>query len=100
VERVLARIPQTEEEDHSPIVGDQSISKAEAEQLRRLDLRPRVALSEGGARSSFVLFSPWGGFIRRTTSVHWPDQRPHNPGPMLRNQGDETIVPYDCGIIY
>ena len=70
------------------------IPKDIAEAARKLDLNPSVTMGEKDVTVSLVLFTKWGGFYRYT--VKYDRASPHK----LLDSNSETLVEYDCGIMF
>ena len=61
---------------------------------RKLKVEPIVELAYDKARVEIVVFSKWKGFLRRkyTVSRYFPHT--------ILEEKTETLVPYDCGILF
>ena len=59
---------------------------------RQLDVEPVVLLSEDTAAVSLIVFTKWGGFLRRTTT--FSRDYPHR----IINEVEETLVEYECNV--
>jgi len=55
---------------------------------------PRVSLSDTEARVDLLTFTQWGGFQRQR--FVFSRQAPH----ILRSRKTETVVAYDCGVLF
>jgi hypothetical protein len=64
------------------------------DQARALDLEPQVEIGEDTVDVRVVIFTKWGGFIEERYTI--ARSFPHK----VIKQEAETIVPYDCGILF
>lgn len=64
------------------------------EEAQQLDLEPQVQFMDDSAIVRVVVFTKWGGFIevRYTFSRSFPHR--------LLGMESETLVPYDCGVMF
>lgn len=63
-------------------------------QARALDFRPSVAFREDRVLVRAVVFTKWGGFLRRSYAIG--REFPHD----MLEENTDTLVPYDCGICF
>jgi len=62
--------------------------------LLLLDVAPTVSTGEQTVEVRVVVFTKWGGFLRRTYTI---DRNfPHK----ILDVKEETLVPYDCGVMF
>ncbi|MCX7681142.1 MAG: hypothetical protein N2508_04110 [Anaerolineae bacterium] len=59
---------------------------------RRLDVTPVVEMGPDKVTVRVVIFTHWGGFIRRSYTIS--RQFPHR----ILAEEEKTLVPYDCGV--
>lgn len=64
------------------------------EELAGIDLAPVVSMSPDEVKVEVIVFTKWGGFIRRTMIME--EDYPH----LILEERDEVLVPYDCGIMF
>jgi hypothetical protein len=64
------------------------------DQARALDLEPRVEIGEDTVEVRVVIFTMWGGFIEERYAI--TRSFPHK----VIKEETETLVPYDCGILF
>jgi hypothetical protein len=63
------------------------------EKASKLDFTPVIELTEGKATVKLIYFTKWGGFIQATFTFSRPDGK-------LQDAQYETLVEYDCGIMF
>jgi len=63
-------------------------------QLAEVDLAPVISMSEDQVKVEVVVFTEWGGFLKR--SIVMKREFPH----LILWEGSEVLVPYDCGILF
>lgn len=61
---------------------------------RKLDVTPVVEMGEDTVTVRVVIFTNWGGFIRRSYTIS--RQFPHR----ILAKEDETLVEYQCGVMF
>jgi hypothetical protein len=61
-------------------------------EARKMNFSPVVELNEDVARVHVVVFTKWGGFIRKTLTLNM--KSPHK----ILKEEQQVLVPYDCGI--
>ena len=71
------------------------LSPETAQKARALDLEPQVEISGSAVVVKVVTFTKWGGFTRLTYTLHKDFPYPDFPSPQI-----ETLVEYNCGIIF
>jgi hypothetical protein len=62
--------------------------------LGKFDLAPVVSMSGDLVKVEVVVFTKWGGFIKR--SIVMEKEFPH----LILEERSEVLVPYDCGIMF
>ncbi len=62
--------------------------------LGEFDLAPVVSMSGDLAKVEVVVFTDWGGFLKRTMVME--REYPH----LMVEERSEVLVPYDCGILF
>jgi hypothetical protein len=62
--------------------------------LGKFDLSPVVSMNEDLVKVEVVVFTDWGGFIKR--SIVMEREFPH----LIVGERSEVLVPYDCGIMF
>jgi hypothetical protein len=63
-------------------------------EVGELDLAPVVSMSRDQVKVEVVVFTDWGGFIKR--SIAMEKEFPH----LILEERSEVLVPYDCGIMF
>jgi hypothetical protein len=61
---------------------------------RQIDFTPVVEMNNTSVRVNAVVFTDWGGFIRRSTT--FKKEFPHE----ILKEDSQVLVPYDCGIVF
>lgn len=74
--------------------GNQPLPDDVASQAREIDLAPMVERGENQIRVGLVTFSNWGGFSRLTLTS------PTSGVQTAINQSTETLVLYECGVMF
>ncbi|MDF0591600.1 hypothetical protein [Candidatus Methanocrinis natronophilus] len=62
--------------------------------LAGYDLAPTVSMNRALVKVEAVVFTKWGGFIKR--SILMEREAPH----LILGEGSEVLVEYDCGILF
>ncbi len=76
-------------------VGEDNATVEELlEEVAGIDLAPIVSMSGDLVKVEVVVFTKWGGFIRR--SMIMEEDYPH----LIIEERSEVLVPYDCGIMF
>lgn len=57
------------------------------------DVAPTVILGTDTATVRMVVFTKWGGFVRRDLTIT-------RPGHAIADESDRPLVPYECGIFF
>jgi len=70
------------------------LSDGVIEQARALDVEPLVVFDDETVRVQVLLFTKWGGFSRATFTIS--RDFPHQ----IEAVKSETLVPYDCGVMF
>ncbi len=71
------------------------ITDAQKQQARAIsDPQPSVALTDATAAVKMLVFTKWGGFYRRTTTIRRADHE------LLGKPQDEQLVEYQCGVMF
>ena len=86
LEEIVARIS---EGDHEYVLSPELQQEALA-----LDLEPRVEIGDDTVQVRVVTFSMWGGFTEEKHTIR--RSFPHE----VLEEDFETLVPYDCGIMF
>jgi hypothetical protein len=76
-----------------------SINKAEAETLRGMDFTPTILYNNANpnvVRIQVVVFTKWGGFIRRTYKV----KRNKGSGARIKNVQEKVLVEYSVDYVF
>jgi len=68
-----------------------AIQKRQARAIE--DPQPSVELTDETAIVKILVFTKWGGFYRRTFTIHRADH-------VIVDEQDEALVEYDCGIMF
>jgi hypothetical protein len=74
------------------IAKEHAIEESHQKRLSETDLRPRIRLQGDSAEVVALSFTKWGGFSTHTSCVTWPNR--------LHKVHTESLVEYDCGIMY
>jgi hypothetical protein len=80
----------TEEGPPSSSLKPNQIPEEQRQQLRNVDLRPRVFIRGKAAEVVYVAFSPWFGFFNRHFHLLWPNS--------IYEVRQEMIMHYNLGI--
>lgn len=73
---------------------DRRLPRGVREAARQLDVEPTVALSADAAVVSIVVFTKWGGFLKRT--ITFSRDFPHT----ILDETEETLVEYECNVLF
>jgi hypothetical protein len=63
-------------------------------EARRLDYAPVVEMNEDAVRVQVIIFTNWGGFIRKSFTLS--REFPHE----ILKEDSQVLIPYDCGIAF
>ena len=74
--------------------ADEPTVEALLADLGKFDLAPVVSMSGDLVKVEVVIFTDWGGFVRR--SIVMEKELPH----LILEERSEVLVPYDCGIMF
>jgi len=73
---------------------DESTVEGLMADLGKFDLTPVVSMNKDLVKVEVVVFTKWGGFIKR--SIIMEREFPH----LIIGERSEVLVPYDCGIMF
>lgn len=73
---------------------DESTIETLLADLEGFDLAPTVSMSRDLVKVEAVVFTKWGGFIKR--SILMEREAPH----LILGEGSQVLVEYDCGIMF
>lgn len=73
---------------------DQELPGDAQRAARKLDVTPVIEMGEDAVIVRVVTFSNWGGFIRRSYTIR--REFPHR----ILAEEKETLVEYDCGVMF
>lgn len=80
-------------EDEHGDSSDGSLVNALTE-VRKLDFAPAVQMNESSVCVRVVVFTNWGGFIRKSFIID--REFPHQ----IQKEDSQVLVPYDCGVMF
>ncbi len=76
-------------------VGEDNATVEELlDEVAGIDLAPIVSMNGDMVKVEVVVFTKWGGFVRR--SMIMEEDYPH----LILEERSEVLVPYDCGIMF
>ena len=76
-------------------VGEDNATVEELlDEVAGIDLAPIVSMNGDMVKVEVVVFTKWGGFVRR--SMIMEEDYPH----LIIEERSEVLVPYDCGIMF
>ncbi len=73
---------------------DEAVVEGLLADLGKFDLAPTVSMSRDLVKVEAVVFTKWGGFIKR--SILMEREAPH----LILGEGSQVLVEYNCGILF
>jgi len=97
--------------DHIPVISKDTldyvlenmwgwnITNTDIKEARKIDTAPVIRETPEGAEVSIIYFTKWGGFIKRTI-VFDTTVFDNIEGTWITGVEEETILEYDCGVMF